>query len=128
MKKLSIVVILIILQAFNLGGNDYDKAKFSVSNNSDTTIDSLIITNHQSDEINSKVAYKLKSNESKDIEIDMTEAGGDGNYVISHKLNGEWYNEAFGYYTNGGQTEELISIRIIDEDSLIIDYNLKDEY
>ena len=128
MNKLSILAILILLQSCDLGGDNYDKAKFQISNKSDSHIDSLIITNHQKDKINTKVVYDLDVHETKKINIDMTDVGGDGNYNIKYKINSKWYGKSFGYFTNGSQTEELISIQIIDTDSIIIDNKLKDKY
>lgn len=121
MNKLSIILFSVLLGSCDVGGYDYDKAKFKVSNISDNSIDSLIITNHFNDEINLKTVYKFDSGQMKNIKIDMTETTSDGSYTIKYKMNGEWYEEGFGYYTNGRQTEELISIKIMDADSLMIE-------
>jgi len=120
MNKLSILAILFLLQSCVM--DDYKNASFEIKNKSQFYIDSLLVTNHQSDEINSKKAYEFEAKESKSLSIDMTNAEGDGDYIIKYKVKGEWYEKRFGYFTNGSQIEELISIIIIDIDSLLIDY------
>jgi hypothetical protein len=127
MKNL-IIIILLITSLLSSCGKDYKKAKFEVINKSNIAIDSLTIINRPSDEVNKLSVYNLDENKSQKIDIDMTNAEGDGRYTLSYKMNKIWITKHFGYYTNGSQTEELISIHVVSADSIIIENKLNNKY
>lgn len=127
MKKLFLTFYVVTFVLASCGKN-YDTAKFEVINKSNVKLDSLIITNSQNDKIKNHSYYYLKVNETRNIDVNMTNSGGDGSYTISYKVDGIWYTKHFGYYTNGGQFEELISIHIFSPDSLFIDSQFNESY
>ena len=118
MTKFKPFLILLTISLMLSSCSEYT-AKFEVNNKSEFEIDSIIILNHELDSKNTSY-YSLDMNEKKKIEVDMTNVSGDGNYQIRYKLDGQWYAQRFGYYTNGSQMETLITIDIVEEDSLKI--------
>ncbi len=120
MKKI-ILPLLIVTFVLASCGRNYDLAKFEVINKSNINLDSLTITNSQNDEINKLSFSYLEANKTLSLDVVMSNTEGDGSYTITFKANGIRYTKRFGYYTNGSQFEELISIHVFSPDSLFID-------
>ena len=99
-------------------------AKLEVENLSTESIDSLIISNNRFKDGSISSVYSINIGELKKIELDMQNVQGDGNYSMRYKFLDIWNTEHFGYFTNGSPMEDVISIKIIDADSVRIDYEI----
>lgn len=97
---------------------------FEIENRTKNTIDSLrIVPNgYESD-----FYISISPGEIKKYDCNMTDiADTDGDYKLDYKFDtSNFVSETFGYYTNGYQIEEKITI-IFEIDSIIYDSQLKD--
>jgi hypothetical protein len=107
-------------QSCGFFNGDYHNARFEITNNSSEKIDSLFITNSHNDSVNLNHLYYLNPKQITKITIDMTNAEGDGDYNLHFKSNHNWHIKRLGYFTNGSQTEKLITIQINKNDSITI--------
>jgi hypothetical protein len=119
-KLIVFITLATTLQSCGFFNGDYDNAIFEITNNTSEKIDSLFITNSHNDSVNLSHLYYLKPKETTKITIDMTNAEGDGDYNLHFKSNHNWHIKRFGYFTNGSQTEKLITIQINENDSITI--------
>ena len=116
MNRYLICLLVLLVTACS----DYNNAKFSIENKSTGKIDSLQLSNTRFNNSNEKNVISINKNETKEVELNMENVQGDGNYTIRYKQEGAWSQKHFGYFTNGSQQEKVINIQIFDADSLII--------
>jgi len=121
-KLMLIISCTALIQSCNYVNPRPDVAKFEIINNSNNHLESLTISNQRTENTKPKIVYSLNPDELIKIEIDMTNVkGADGDYKLQYKINDTSYIKYFGYYTNGSQTENLISISVISADSVLIE-------
>lgn len=104
------------------------KAKFEITNRTNTVIDSINIKSN--DHNNTSDFIKLEKDESKIYFMDMTDLPKvDGDYLLSFRPQntGVVRFERFGYFTNGYPLEDVTKI-IFETDTVIIDLIYKQEY
>jgi hypothetical protein len=84
-------------------------ARFEITNNTTSIIDSLIILPNK----NSGQFISVDPNTTVNYSCDMN--GGtkvDGEYQLTYKIDSKIKINHFGYYTNGDPTEKLIKVNI----------------
>ncbi len=104
------------------------KAKFEITNRTDTVIDSINIKSNDHENISDYI--KLEKDEIKIYFMDMTDLPKvDGDYLLTYKPQNTGVSqfERFGYFTNGYPLEDITRI-IIKTDTVIIEQIYNQEY
>lgn len=119
--KTIIFYLFFISLLFSCSGNN---GKFIIINKSDFNIDSLSIMSDSK-----KQLITLKRNDQIEHSIKMDEVTTDGSYLISFKnsKNNNTITQGFGYYTNGYQIEEAITITVLN-DTILFDSKFNHSY
>lgn len=113
-SKMKMLIFLGILCIFSCSKNE---GHFHITNQSSFNIDSLSIMPDSKNQI-----IKLNTGQNVDVKIKMDEVKTDGSYLLTFRnsVTGEIISNAFGYYTNGYQVEDVINIKVLN-DTIIID-------
>ncbi|WP_138433135.1 hypothetical protein [Winogradskyella algicola] len=117
----SLIVLMLFTLIFACNSNT---GKFLITNKSNFDVDSLSILPDSE-----KALIRIKQGESLRHNINMNEVKTDGSYLISFKneTTNQTITRAFGYYTNGYQTEHIINIKIMN-DTILINSEFKHLY
>jgi len=111
-SKLKLFILLSCM--FSCKSND---GHFIISNESDFDINNVSIM----PDANKKIVH-IKKGEVLNHNINMSEVKTDGSFTISFQnaKTNDSVSQAFGYYTNGYQIENVISIKVLS-DTIIFD-------
>lgn len=121
---MKILIIILSLIALNSCQSDI-KAKFEITNKTESTIDSINIKSFDH-ELNPDF-LNLEPGETKIYWFDMKDIPQvDGDYLLTYKYKANISNKRFGYFTNGFPLEKVTKIEI-QQDTVIID-QIYDDY
>lgn len=94
------------------------ETEFEVLNKTSTNIDSVIVTNWNTD-YRIKI-LRMKDSVKFDLDFRNIEHMGDGSYAIFYYIAGHKFSKDFGYFSNGNPTNSMYRIEIYDNDTVII--------
>ncbi len=105
----NIVLLILVFFFTSCYFNNY-KVEFEIINNTEFAIDSLKILPNSDKSLN---YMSLKPHQKRSYVIDMFNVPAiDGSYNLKFKLNDEFVDENYGYYSNGTPLDEYIVVTI----------------
>ncbi|WP_420551483.1 hypothetical protein [Tenacibaculum aiptasiae] len=107
MKKIALLILVVVFASCHFCGS---KVEFEIVNNTEFVIDSLNIVPNSEKPLKN---ITLKPYQKSMYVVDMSDIPPiDGSYNLSYKMNNEFVNKNYGYYSNGIPLEEYVVVTI----------------